>query len=580
VPLAVVPVATRDVAGSAEPVVASVGSATVVEADSGDRVVVVPVTLSQPSAVPVKVDYVVVGNSAVADSDFRLASGRISFGLNKTTGLTAVSKTVAVRVISDKVAEPYKTATVRLWQASGAVLGVATADVGIVDDDVRKTVRAAVGDVGIVRPRRGAAAKALVGVTLAAPAATELSLKVSIGGGSAVRDVDYKGPTSKIVKFKVGQARKTVTLTILPRLTDSPRTVYAAASEPSGLSIIRATGTVTIQPPADATPEPPASVYWGAWVGKQFTGVQPPWDIKAMSAFETMVGKRASLINFSAPFANCYVSPCTFYKFDTAAFDNARKHGSIPFFSWGSGSIPQSANQPDFKLSKVASGQYDAFIKTWVAAAKSWGKPFFLRFNWEMNGSWFPWGVGANGNTASDYVAAWRHVHDLFVAGGALNATWVWCPNVDTFAKLAPLPSLYPGDAYVDWTCLDGYNWGTNPNGNNGGWQPFDRIYASTYQAITTSIAPTKPMVIGEVASTEYGGSKASWITDAIAVQLPSNYPQVRGVLWFEQNGLENMDWPVESSSTSRSSFSAAIADSRYAENDYGSISVSPIPPP
>ena len=73
-----------------------------------------------------------------------------------------------------------------------------------------------------------------------------------------------------------------------------------------------------------------------------------------------------------------------------------------------------------------------------------------------------PLGEGANGNKPGEYVAAWRHVHDIFAAAGATNATWVWCPYADVTPQPAPSPSYYPGDAYVDWTCLDGYNWANN----------------------------------------------------------------------------------------------------------------------
>ena len=31
-------------------------------------------------------------------------------------------------------------------------------------------------------------------------------------------------------------------------------------------------------------------------------------------------------------------------------------------------------------------------------------------------------------------------------------------PNVDPNNKYTPYDQLYPGNAYVDWTCLDGYN--------------------------------------------------------------------------------------------------------------------------
>ncbi len=145
-------------------------------------------------------------------------------------------------------------------------------------------------------------------------------------------------------------------------------------------------------------------------------------------------------------------------------------------------------------------GHHDAYIREFAEAAKAWGHPFFLRFNWEMNGNWFRWSEGVNGNQAGEYVAAWRHVHDIFTQVGATNATWVWCPNVDPESKLHDLASLYPGDEYVDWTGLDGYNWGTNP-ARPDRWRSFDDLFKSTYDRITETIAPGKPLIISEVGS-------------------------------------------------------------------------------
>lgn len=191
-----------------------------------------------------------------------------------------------------------------------------------------------------------------------------------------------------------------------------------------------------------------------------------------------------------------------------------------------------------------------------------------------MNGSWFPWGAGVNGNQPGEFVTAWRHVHDIFASVGASNATWVWCPYVnqtDTYT------SIYPGDAYVDWTCLDAYNWGTNPAANHG-WSSFEHLYAHAYATITEALAPSKPMVIGETAASEYGGSKAAWI-DEMFEALPSRYPQVRGLLWFE-NPDSGMDWPLESSESAVEAFAAGIGDSRYLGNSFGGIETSPIPAP
>jgi hypothetical protein len=62
--------------------------------------------------------------------------------------------------------------------------------------------------------------------------------------------------------------------------------------------------------PAPAPSSTPAasSIYWGAWIGKQLTGEQPPWDMGAANKFEEMAGKKLSILNFSAPFANCPTS--------------------------------------------------------------------------------------------------------------------------------------------------------------------------------------------------------------------------------------------------------------------------------
>ena len=182
-------------------------------------------------------------------------------------------------------------------------------------------------------------------------------------------------------------------------------------------------------------------------------------------------------------------------------FTTIRMDGAIPSFMGASDALPVAGDQLAYQLSDVIAGRHDSYITTWATAAKNWGHPFFLRFNWEMNGRWFPWSEGVNGNKPGEYIAAWRHVHELFQRAGARNATWVWCPNIDPYRAMQPLNQVYPGDAYVDWTCLDGYNFNTP-------WTSFKDLYKSTYEEITGSIAPTKPMMIGETGSSETGGSK------------------------------------------------------------------------
>jgi mannan endo-1,4-beta-mannosidase len=348
-----------------------------------------------------------------------------------------------------------------------------------------------------------------------------------------------------------------------PELEPAPEPTPAPAPAPGPAP------TPVPTPEPTPGPAPAPSVYWGAWIGKQLTGGQPPWDMTAVTAFEEMTEKNLSVVNFSAPFASCPTGSktCSFYNFPANEMDAIRRHGAIPSYSWASQSIPSSKDQPNFQLADVIAGTYDPYLRKFAEGAKAWGHPFFLRFNWEMNGNWFPWSEGVNGNKSGEFVTAWRHVHDIFTAVGATNATWVWCPNVDPDKIWQNLSSLYPGDAYVDWTGLDGYNWGTNPARGMDRWRSFDDLYLTTYRQITETVAPGKPMMISEVGSSEYGGSKAAWIEDMLA-KIPASYPKVRGLLWFE-HFEGGMDWPLETSATATAAFAKGIQSPAYLTNRY-----------
>jgi mannan endo-1,4-beta-mannosidase len=321
----------------------------------------------------------------------------------------------------------------------------------------------------------------------------------------------------------------------------------------------------------------PQPLYWGATIGSHLTGSQAPWDMTAVTKFEEDAKKSVSLVQFFQPFANCASSPCSFYSFPTAPLEDIREHGAIPVLSWSSQSIPSTTEEPDFQLSDVIAGNYDEYIRGFAESARSWGHPFFLRFNWEMNGDWFPWSEGVNGNLPGEYVAAWRRVHDIFATVGASNVTWIWCPFVDPKAELTSLGSQYPGDSYVDWSCLDGYNWGRNPVAPKG-WKSFDEQFESTYREVVERIAPSKPMMIGEVGSSEQGGSKPAWIADALA-KVPSRYQRVRALLWFDKFD-SGMDWPIETSAAATDAFAQGIQDPMYVGNRYAEVAPGPILPP
>lgn len=295
------------------------------------------------------------------------------------------------------------------------------------------------------------------------------------------------------------------------------------------------------------------SIYWGAYVEGRQTYASlyggswgdSPWDGNTVTRFQRDAGKRMAIEHYGQP-------PPWISQFDGHAAQLAVRRGAIPALDMSSEDAP---------LADVAAGRYDAGIKSWADAVRQFGHPLFLLFDEEMNGTWYQWSAGRNGNTAADYIAAWRHMHDVVQGEGATNVTWVWCPNVDPDHAFTPYSALYPGDAYVDWTCLNGYNWGRKQ------WLTFNQVFARSYRDLL-AVAPNKPIMIGEMSSDEVGGSKGAWITNALTKELPRHYPRVKAVLWFNWRISEDgqsWPWDIESSAAAQKAFARAIGSTYYA---------------
>jgi glycosyl hydrolase family 26 len=227
--------------------------------------------------------------------------------------------------------------------------------------------------------------------------------------------------------------------------------------------------------------------------------------------------------------------------------------GRIPLVTWEA--WENSVGAP---LTGIIGGTYDSMITARAQAVKAFGQKFFLRWGHEMNGNWYPWDGshnGANVAATTTFISAYRHIHDLFLAAGATNALWVFCPNVDSVPgdSWNQWQNYYPGDAYVDWMGFDGYNWGTVQSTST--WQAFPTIAARIYSSLATK---GKPIMIPETASTELGGDKAAWIA-AILPALKSTFPGIKALAWFQMN--KETDWRIDSSPTAQAAFVSMVTD-------------------
>lgn len=281
-----------------------------------------------------------------------------------------------------------------------------------------------------------------------------------------------------------------------------------------------------------------------------------------IAAYQALIGRELALVMFYSDFTSSFpLSDCT----------TISNNGSVPCITWEPwrGSIAD-ANDPTYSIQKIINGDFDTYISAWATAAKSFRYEIFLRFAHEMNGNWYPWSgsnCGGSSSGPSNYISAWKHVRNIFDSVGATNVTWVWNVNAGSTPSDSwnSFENYYPGDAYVDWVAVDGYNWGTSVSGTS--WQTFDTIFGSAYSTLIAA-HPTKPIMIGEMACSEIGGSasggKAGWITDAF-VKIKSNYPNIKAYNWF--NISKETDWTITSSPSSKLAMSTSMSDLYYIDH-------------
>jgi hypothetical protein len=222
--------------------------------------------------------------------------------------------------------------------------------------------------------------------------------------------------------------------------------------------------------------------------------------------------------------------------------------GRLPLLTWEPWA-PGSVDQPDFQLRRIANGAFDSYVRRWAEALAAYGKTVYLRPMHEMNGDWYPWSGVVNGNTPADYVAAWRHLHDLFREEGAANVRWVWCAYARDVPASNRLEAYYPGSAYVDVLALDGYNWGAT-SGHH--WETFDQLFSRAYGRVAA--LGTQQVWITETASESAGGDKAAWVRDMF--KAVPRYPRLHAIVWF--NLLKERDWRATTPPGTAAAFAAA----------------------
>jgi len=266
--------------------------------------------------------------------------------------------------------------------------------------------------------------------------------------------------------------------------------------------------------------------------GGKFIGVEAEGapSLTPVTSFAASIDKRPDLIGQYLAWGS---------SFDAQAVSRAWSYGAMYYIAW----------EPyDTSSQAIAAGQSDAYILRFATAVRALNLPVAMSFGHEMNGNWYPWGTTQT--TAAEFVAAWRHIHDLFIRAGASNVIWVWNPNIINPVPQVQLRLYWPGPAYVDWVGITGYFPATGP-------ETFASLYGPTMAEIKRFTA--KPIIIAET-SVETGPSELQAARSLVAGVR--RRPDVLGFIWFDFD-KDGVDWQIESRPVLRAAFAADIADLR-----------------
>ena len=208
----------------------------------------------------------------------------------------------------------------------------------------------------------------------------------------------------------------------------------------------------------------------------------------------------------------------------------------------------------------IIRGDHDAYIREYARRAKSFGGTVLLRFAHEGNSNYFPWSVNFFDNTSRTFIAAWRHVHDIFRRQGAHNVKFVWsvakkrCPG-----GCNPYRAVYPGDAYVDIVGLSNHNWGAM----KGRWVP---MYRGVLRASRLLRSITKkPMMIAEMGTNDQGGDKAAWIRRGYR-KVTDRLPYIKAIVYLDADlrRVGHPDWSIGGKRRVMSAFADVAAMRRF----------------
>lgn len=266
-------------------------------------------------------------------------------------------------------------------------------------------------------------------------------------------------------------------------------------------------------------------------VGGFHLGLYVPEDdpdrlVDRVAAVEDALDVRFDIVSFYLAWG-----PDSLTGFPDAALRSVHARGAIPMITWEP--WPSVFDDPPTGgvLAAIAEGRFDEYCAAFARRVAALDGPVFIRFAHEPDNPVYPWSA-RGGDSAAEFIAAWRRVVGLFRREGAGNVAWVWSPW-----KASNIDAYYPGDSFVDWVGLTLLNYGLAAGPE--GWRDFTSLYEPFHDRVKEI---GKPVMLAEFGSTDYGGDRAQWLSAAVT-QIADRYREIRGAVFFHTE--RDKTWPT-----------------------------------